>query len=162
MGAGLLAKLRALPRRAGERPERAASLLLPALIIVVGMSVLAWRSYVLSVRTEHGTATLAKQYAAYAADITARRIDATVRNEVQHASDDWQQVERRPPVTFEALQTWMRGRDWITAAIFLPDADPARGIYATDGAERSGGRTVTYRSDVPTFPEKSCPWSVTR
>ena len=99
MGSGLLAKLKALPRRAGERPERAASLLLPVLIIVVGMSVLAWRSYVLSVRTERGTATLAKQYAAYAADITAGRVDAAVRNELQRASDDWQQVERRPPVT---------------------------------------------------------------
>src|SRR5258706_9977486 len=124
MGSGLLAKLKALPRRAGERPDRAASLLLPGLIIVVGMSVLAWRSYVLSVRTEHGTATLAKQYAAYAADITARRIDATVRGEVQRASDDWQQVERRPPVTSAAMRGWLRGHDWITAAIFLPDADP--------------------------------------
>src|SRR5213596_2322178 len=124
MGAGLLAKLKALPRRAGERPDRAASLLLPVLIIVVGMSVLAWRSYVLSVRTERGTATLAKQYAAYAADSTARRIDAAARAEVQRASDDWQLVERRP-LTQETVQSWMHGRDWITAAIFLPDADPS-------------------------------------
>ena len=136
MGSGLLAKLKALPRRAGERPERAASLLLPVLIIVVGMSVLAWRSYVLSVRTERGTATLAKQYAAYAADITARRVDAAVRNELQRASDDWQQVERRPPVTSAALHAWMHGRDWITAAIFFPDADPAGAIYAADRAEK--------------------------
>ena len=55
MGLRLLANLKALPRRAGERPERAASLLLPVLIIIVGVSVLAWRSYVLSVRTERGT-----------------------------------------------------------------------------------------------------------
>src|SRR5205823_1863229 len=96
------------------------------------MSVLAWRSYVLSVRTERGTATLAKQYAAYAADITAGRVDAAVRNELQRASDDWQQVERRPPVTRAALQTWMHGRDWITAAIFLPDADPSAAIYAAE------------------------------
>src|SRR6058998_3624229 len=114
MAAGLLAKLKALPRRAGERPERAASLLLPVLIIVIGVSVLAWRSYVLSVRTERGTATLAKQYATYVADITARRIDAGIRNELQRASDDWQQVERRPPVTAAALQTWVAAHDWVT------------------------------------------------
>ena len=111
MGSGPLAKLKALPRRAGDRPDRAASLLLPVLIIIIGMSVLAWRSYVLSVRTERGTATLAKQYAAYAADITARRVDNAVRNEITRASEDWQQVERRPPVTMAALQNWMRGHD---------------------------------------------------
>src|SRR5436190_4797264 len=114
MSLRLLAKFKALPRRAGERPDRAASLLLPVLIIVIGVSVLAWRSYVLSVRTERATATLAKQYAAYAADITARRVDATVRNEVSHATDDWQQVERRPPVTSAALQNWLHAHDWIT------------------------------------------------
>src|SRR5436190_14162116 len=145
MSLRLLAKFKALPRRAGERPDRAASLLLPVLIIVVGMSVLAWRSYVLSVRTERGTATLAKQYAAYAADITARRIDAAVRAEVQRASDDWQLVERRPPVTRAALNSWMGGRDWITAAIFLPDADPAGAIYYAT-AEKSELATLEIYS----------------
>ena len=110
MGSGLLAKLKTLPRRAGERPEHAASLLLPVLIIIIGMSVLAWRSYVLSVRTERGTAVLAKQYAAYAADITARRLDNAVRNEITRASEDWQQVERRPPITWAALSAIFRMR----------------------------------------------------
>src|SRR5437016_9476970 len=107
MGSGPLAKLKALPRRAGDRPDRAASILLPVCIIIVGMSVLAWRSYVLSVRTERGTATLAKQYAAYAADITARRLDAAVRIELAKASDDWQQFERKPPITAAALHAWI-------------------------------------------------------
>src|SRR5690349_17400831 len=120
MGSGLLAKLKALPRRAGERPEHAASLLLPVLIIIIGMSVLAWRSYVLSVRTERGTATLAQQYAAYAADITARRMDNAVRNESSRAAEDWQQVEKKGPVTAAALSDWMGAHDWITAALFVP------------------------------------------
>src|SRR5437016_11825601 len=116
MGRGLLAKLRVIPPRAGERPDRASSILLPVCIIIVGMSVLAWRSYVLSVRTERGTATLAKQYAAYAADITARRLDAAVRIELAKASDDWQLVERKPPITAAALYAWLLQHDWITAA----------------------------------------------
>src|SRR5258706_698324 len=115
MGSGLLAKLKALPRRAGERPDRAASLLLPGLIIIVGMSVLAWRSYVLSVRTERGTTTLAKQYAAYAADITARRVDATVHAELLRASEDWQLMERRPPVTAPRPHTRIVAPAWITS-----------------------------------------------
>ena len=147
MGSGLLAKLKALPRRAGERPEHAASLLLPVLIIIIGMSVLAWRSYVLSVRTERGTAVLAKQYAAYAADITARRLDNAVRNEITRASEDWQQVERRPPITWAALHNWMRGHDWISSALFVPDADPGRAIYATD---RAGKLQATATLEFPT------------
>ena len=132
MGLRLLANLKALPRRAGERPERAASLLLPVLIIIVGVSVLAWRSYVLSVRTERGTAVLAEQYAAYAADITARRVDNAVRAEITRAAEDWQQIERKPPITSAALQSWVLGHDWISAALFVPDADPGGAIYAAD------------------------------
>ncbi len=148
MGRGLLAKLRALPRRAGERPEHASSILVPFLIIIGAMAGLAWRSYVLSVRTERGTTTLARQYAAYAADITARRVDAAVRGEQQHASEEWQQVERRP-VTATALQTWMHNHDWITSAIYVPDADPARAIYWShrgDGREGSQRTSEIYTS----------------
>jgi signal transduction histidine kinase len=144
MGSGLLAKLKALPRRAGDRPERAASLVLPVAIIVIGVSVLAWRSYVLSVRTERATASLAKQYAAYAADITARRIDNAVRNELAKATEEWQQFERRPPVTSTALQTWLHEHDWMSSALFVPDADPAGAIYTpNDRVEKnpSGGQT---------------------
>ena len=147
MGSGLLAKLKAFPRRAGERPDHAASLLLPVLIIIVGVSVLAWRSYVLSVRTERGTAVLAEQYAAYAADITARRVDNAVRAEITRAAEDWQQVERRPPITSAALQTWMLAHDWISAAIFLPDADPGGALYAAD---RSSNVQATTMLEFPT------------
>src|SRR3954453_7393294 len=101
MSRGLLAKLKALPRRAGEQRYHVSSILPPLLIIVAAMSVLAWRSYVLSGRTERGASDLAKQYAAYAADITASRFDAAVRAELTRASEGWQQVERRPPVTRE-------------------------------------------------------------
>jgi len=143
MGRGLLAKLKSLPRRAGERPERASSILLPFFIIFIGMSVLAWRSYVLSGRTERGTKTLARQYAAYAADITARRFDAAVRTELTRASDDWQQVERRPPVTGETLHGWLRAHDWVTSAFYVPDANPEGAIYSSDRGERSQGPAQT-------------------
>jgi signal transduction histidine kinase len=143
MGRRLLAKLRGLPSRAGEQePEHASSILLPVFIIIVGMGVLAWRSYVLSVRTEQGTATLAKQYAEYAADITARRVDAAVRNELQRVYEDWQQVERHP-VTGSAIHVWMQPHDWITSAIYLPDADPEGAIYASDSTGKTQGTAQT-------------------
>ncbi|MEK6376111.1 MAG: HAMP domain-containing sensor histidine kinase [Acidobacteriota bacterium] len=143
MGRGLLAKLKSLPRRAGERPERASSILLPFFIIVVGMSVLAWRSYVLSGRTERGTRTIARQYAAYAADITASRFDAAVRNELSKASEDWQQVERRPPVTGDDLHAWLHAHDWITSAFYVPDANPEGAIYSSDRGEKPQGTAQT-------------------
>src|SRR5436190_5032473 len=132
MGRGLLGTLRLLPRRAGERPERASSILLPLLIITIGMGVLAWRSYVLSVRAERSTATLAMQYAAYAADFTASRVDAAVRNELARASEEWQQVERRGPVTSDALRSWTHAHDWITSAFYVPELDPAGAIYSSE------------------------------
>ena len=146
---GLVAKLTARPRRAGDRPEHASSILLPLFIIIAAMGVLAWRSYVLSVRTERGAATLAKQYAAYAADITARRFDAAVRGEVSKATDAWQQIERRPPVTTEAMQGWFRAHDWITSALYVPDADPERAVYSSDRGnetESAGPTMETYTS----------------
>ena len=143
MGRGLLAKLMALPRRAGERPKPASSILLPFFIMIIGMGVLAWRSYVLSVRTERGTATLARQYAAYAADITASRFNAAVRSELSHASDEWQQVERRPPVTSEALHIWLQAHNWITAAFYIPDADPERAIFSNDRGDEASGSQPT-------------------
>jgi len=47
----------------GERPSRASSILLPFLIISVALGALAWRSYQLSERMEHGANRLAMQYA---------------------------------------------------------------------------------------------------
>jgi signal transduction histidine kinase len=91
---------------------------------------------VLSVRTERGAKSLARQYAAYAADITARRFDAAVRTELTRASDDWQQVERRPPVTGETLRGWLKAHDWVTSAFYVPDANPEGAIYASDRGEK--------------------------
>src|SRR5215472_6974000 len=101
----VVAKLRELSR-GRDRQERA-SILLPFLIISIGLGVLAWRSYQLSVRMEHGIDTLAKQYAGYAADITARRVDSAVKGELFRASEEWQQVERHTATPgFDALQRW--------------------------------------------------------
>src|SRR5205823_1097288 len=111
------------------------------------MSVLAWRSYVLSVRTERGTATLAQQYAAYAADITARRMDNAVRNESARAAEDWQQVEKKGPVTAAALSDWMGAHDWITAALFVPDADPGGGIYVNISEAQAQTTAEFYTSN---------------
>src|SRR5438445_11684410 len=93
--------------RDGRRMLRSirVSILLPFLIISIGLGVLAWRSYQLSARMERGVDTLGMQYAGYAADITARRLDAAVRSEFFRVSEDWQQVERRAPApTTSALQ----------------------------------------------------------
>src|SRR5688572_32619784 len=91
----LLAKLRRASR-GGGRPDRV-SILLPFLIISVGLGALAWRSYNLSVKMERGASELAGQYAGYAAEITARRVDAAVAQEMAHVAEQWQQLERRVP-----------------------------------------------------------------
>src|SRR5882762_4137284 len=118
-----LAKLKVSPR-SGDRPDRVSSILVPFLIVTVGLGVLAWRSYVLSERMERGVNTLAMQYAGYAADIGARRIDSAVGAELFRASEEWQKVERRSPSSAE-LQKWVRENDWIISALYVPDADPA-------------------------------------
>jgi signal transduction histidine kinase len=135
-----LAKWKGSPR-SGDRPDHVSSILVPFLIVTIGLGVLAWRSYVLSERMERGVNTLAMQYAGYAADISARRIDAAVRNELTKASDEWQQVERRSPSPAE-LQKWIRDNDWIISALYLPDADPSNAIYASErpGTAHTGTR----------------------
>ena len=135
-----LAKWKGSPR-SGDRPDHVSAILLPFLIVTIGLAVLAWRSYVLSERMEHGVNTLAMQYAGYAADISARRIDAAVGNELTRASDEWQQVERRPPSSGE-LQKWIHDNDWIISALYLPDADPSSAIYASKqpGTAHTGTR----------------------
>jgi len=80
--------------RSGDGSDRV-SILLPFLIISLGLGALAWRSYQLSARMERGVETLGMQYAGYAADITARRLDGAARAEIFRASEDWQQAERR-------------------------------------------------------------------
>ena len=131
-----LARLTAIPR-ASDRPERA-SILLPFLIISIGLGALAWRSYLLSARLEAGVDTLAAQYAGYAADITARRIDSAVHNELFQASEEWQQVERRTSApTADALEGWLKANEWIISAIYVPDYDPASSIFVSEPADRT-------------------------
>lgn len=128
----------AVPR--SERMRTRVSILLPFIIISIGLGGLAIRSYSLSVRMEQGANALAEQYAGYASEITASRVDAAVRAEMARAAEDWQQMERRiGQPTFEALRTWISQHDWIVTGIYVPDEDPASSIYGTESrsADRS-------------------------
>jgi signal transduction histidine kinase len=126
-----IAKLKSLPRR-GDEPHPP-SILFPFLMISIALGFLAWRSYQLSVRMESGANTLAQQYAGYAAEITARRVDAAVRSELSRATEDWQQAERRVPApTFTMLQDWINANEWIVSAMYVPDADPTSSIYVSE------------------------------
>ncbi len=132
----ILAKLR-IPSPRGGRPDRV-SVLLPLLIIAIGLGVLAWRSYNLSIRAESGATTLARQYAAYAAEITGSRVDAATRAEMIRVSEEWQQMERRlGDPKFRELRDWITQHDWIVSAIYVPDYDPASSIYVTEVATES-------------------------
>jgi signal transduction histidine kinase len=143
----VVAKLRELSH-GRDRQERA-SILLPFVIISIGLGVLAWRSYQLSVRMEHGIETLAKQYAGYAADITARRVDSAVRGEVFRASEEWQQVERHTAKPgFDALTRWLHDNDWIVSAIYVPDADPTDSVYVTDVSRETHAARLTREFDT--------------
>src|SRR5688572_6660286 len=73
--------------RDGSRPDRV-QIIIPLLIISAALGVLAWRSYALSLQMEHGANTLAVQYAGYAAEVTARRVDAAMRTELSRAVED--------------------------------------------------------------------------
>jgi signal transduction histidine kinase len=125
----------------GDRPDHVSSILVPFLIVTLALGVLAWRSYVLSERTERGVDTLAMQYASYAAQISASRIDAAVGSELYRASEQWQKVERRSPSAVE-LQKWIHDNDWIISALYVPDVDPASAIYASElpGTTHTGAR----------------------
>jgi signal transduction histidine kinase len=113
--------------------ERSFSVLIPFLIISAGLGVLAWRSYELSMRMERGAKTLAIQYAGYASDITARRVDAAVRAEFSRANDEWQQIERRSPEPDDgAIREWINNNEWIVTAIYVPDHDPASSVFVSE------------------------------
>lgn len=130
------AKLR-IPSRRGGQPDRV-SILLPVAIIAIGLGVLAWRSYNLSVRAETGAKTLARQYAGYAAEITSSRVDAAVRAEMTRVADEWQQIERRlGEPRFRDLSDWIEHHDWIVSAIYVPDFDPASSVYVAEFAAQS-------------------------
>ena len=123
----------------GERPDRV-SILIPFLIISAGLGVLAWRSYELSKRMERGANTLAIQYAGYAAEITARRVDAAARAELTRANDEWQQVERRSESPDDAaVREWINNNEWIVTAIYVPDHDPASSVSVSEIGEAKGG-----------------------
>jgi signal transduction histidine kinase len=140
----ILSKLRVASRRGG-RPDRV-SVLLPFLLISLGLGVLAWRSYNLSVRTEQGAKTLAVEYARYASEITASRVDAATRAEMAMVAEEWQQMERRmADPTFAALSDWMSQYDWISSAVYVPDDDPASSIYATEATVAGKGESRLRR-----------------
>lgn len=125
----VLAKLRAIVPHPGRRRDRV-SILVPFLIISAGLMALAWRSYNLSVKMEQGATALAEQYAGFAAEITARRVDTAVRTEITQVSDQWQQMERRvPQPTNASLIAWINQHDWIVSALYTPDDDPGASIY---------------------------------
>ena len=132
----ITARLRSAVPEPGRGRNRV-SILVPFLIITVGLGALAWRSYKLSVRTEQGANALAEQYAGYAAEITARRVDAAIRAEVTKVSEEWQQMERRVgEPTFAALKSWIDEHEWMDRAIYVPDLDPAAAVYAYAAGRR--------------------------
>lgn len=105
-------------------------IVVPFLIISVAVAALAYRSYQLSARMERGVKTLAIQYLDYAAEITARRVDATARGEMFRATEEWQQVERgSDELRYETLRSWVAAHPWIVTAIYIPDADPEASLY---------------------------------
>ena len=119
----------------GEGRDRV-SILVPFLIICAGLGVLAWRSYELSIRMERGANTLAVQFAGYAAEITARRVDAAIRAELSRANEEWQQIERGSNTPDdEAVRQWINNNEWIVTAIYVPDHDPASSVYVSELAE---------------------------
>jgi signal transduction histidine kinase len=127
------------PRR-GRRPRRV-SILLPFLIISLGLGALAWRSYNLSVTMERGASELAQQYVGYVADITARRVDGAVAGELTGVAEEWQQMERRfPGPTFASLRQWVTKHDWILFAVYVPDYDPASGVYVSEVSDSAKQR----------------------
>jgi signal transduction histidine kinase len=109
------------------------SILLPFLIISIGLGALAWRSYHLSAKMEESAMRLAGQYAGYAAEITARRVDAAASAEMARASEEWQQMERRlGSPTFASLREWALQHEWVVSAAYVPDDDPASSIFVTE------------------------------
>lgn len=135
----------------GQRPRSRASVLVPFLIIAVAFSALGWRSWQLSARMERGLDAVAIQYLEYAAEITARRVDAATQAEVYRASEEWQQVERLSGGApgYNSLAAWLQQNDWILSATYEPDSDLTDTLYL---GQLSDSRTVRdlVRSDFYT------------
>jgi signal transduction histidine kinase len=116
-----------------------ASIVVPFIIISLALAVLAYRSYQLSVRMERGLTTLAVQYLGYAAEITASRADAAVREQMQNAQEDWRQVERSAGVMdYTALQQWTLRHPWVVTAIYIPDDEPENAVYVQEADTEPG------------------------
>jgi signal transduction histidine kinase len=140
----IVEKLRSAVPHPGRRSDRV-SILIPFLIISVGLMALAWRSYNLSVRMEQGANALAEQYARYAAEMAARRVDTAVRTEMSQVTEEWQQMERRAVTpTLASLSAWITQHDWIVSAIYTPDEAPEASIYYAElDAPRRGQLRIT-------------------
>jgi Osmosensitive K+ channel histidine kinase len=108
------------------------SIVIAFVVIASALGVLAWRSYQLSVHMEKSLDSIAAQYLAYAAEVTARRADANVRNAMSGAWDEWQESERAGSPTYHALRRWVEENDWIMSAIYVPDASPEDAIYVNE------------------------------
>jgi signal transduction histidine kinase len=79
---------------------------------------------------EQGATALAERYAGYAAEITARRVDAAVRAEMAIVADEWQRIERRTdPPTRASVASWIEKHPWIVEALYVPDEDPEGSVY---------------------------------
>ena len=132
-GSQLLTKLRRT--LSALRP----AIIIPLLVISLALSVLAFRSYQLSVRMERSLETLAVQYLGYAAEMSARRVDAAIRNEIAGALEEWQEIERSTDVPqFELLRQWIDDHPWVVSAIYVPDADPEGTVYVAEIVNHSG------------------------
>ncbi|HEV7768376.1 MAG TPA: HAMP domain-containing sensor histidine kinase [Thermoanaerobaculia bacterium] len=142
--AEFLARLREIVPHPGRKRDRV-SILVPFLIISAGLMALAWRSYNLSVRMEQGANALAEQYAGYAAEITARRVDAAVRSEMALVAEQWQQLERGvDSPTLASLSVWIEQHPWIVSALYLPDESPEESVYYTEvGRPKEGQLRVS-------------------
>jgi signal transduction histidine kinase len=144
----ILAKLSAIVPHPGRRRDRV-SILVPFLIISAGLMALAWRSYNLSVKMEQGATALAEQYAGYAAEITARRVDAAVRSEITQVSDEWQQMERRvAQPTNASLGAWINQHEWIVSALYTPDDDPGASIYYSEPSSAPEAGQIRITRDL--------------
>lgn len=114
-------------------PAVRASIIFPFIIIAAALSVLAWRSHQLSVRMEGGLTALAVQYLGYAAELTATRADAQMRDLMLEAAEDFRLLERSSGTAdFTALQQWTLRHGWITSALYVPDDDPEETIFVRE------------------------------
>lgn len=125
-------------------PSFRASVLVPFVIISIAFGVLAYRSHQLSTRLQGGMKALAIQYLDYAAEITARTIDAQINSEMFQASEDWQQIERQfPSPTVASLRQWIDRHPWVVSAMYIPDEEPTEAVYVDLKPREEVGQHLT-------------------